>query len=411
MKRFFPLSVLFAAIFTFFLTRAGVWDETKEFFTPANSLDQVHFEADAQLSDHLVHQLVRPLATVNFYPPVLPFYEKVRGRVSLLKDGRQMLEDIGAIPIKIQTEDGALLDGVYLEAKTYFQKRDKAFEKWSQILPTAGHESAHSFLEIQDGATTFEGMLNLPQEALYPSSQQKIRAVVFCFGVGNLYEWNLQAASMYLARGMDVLLFNYRGHGKSSGTPSWKGTSVDGLAAVNFAKNRLNCEYDELLVHGYSLGSGPAIYSGVKCPKLNVLVDRGFSRLSYVAKDRTHPVGNFVKPLLVRSVELFYRYPNEDWIGLVQGRVLLVEGVNDTYIVSENAKRLFHAFARSRLGLHPDKESVIALADRHWIKVKGGHTSKHSHGGESAWLADAQSQQKLNQFLYQDATPDQLTQK
>ncbi len=384
------------------LYRKGFWDENQinVYASAAKSVADVRFDPKAGLADHAMHIAVWPLAIVNFYPPFLPFYESKKSRQAPLRNGSAILSDLGAEKISFQTDDGVTLDGVYLSAEKYFQNREAAFQKWRAIFSQREEAVSHAFYEIQDDGENFEALFGLPAEVLKREEKGSIKGVVYCFGVGNLYEWNIAAATMYLARGKDVLFFNYRGHGKSEKVlPGWEGTSLDGKAAVNELKRRLNCDYSNLLVHGYSLGSGPAVYSGVACPGLNVLIDRGFSRLSFVASQRISRFATLFKPILVNSVERFYRYPNEDWIGLIKGRVLIVEGINDTYIISENAKKLFKALAIARLGENPEEDALTALEKEHWIKVKGGHTSQKNHNGESAWPADSKAQQLLTEFL------------
>lgn len=67
----------------------------------------------------------------------------------------------------------------------------------------------------------------------------------------------------YQQMGMSVLAVDYRGFGGNAGTPSSRGTYSDAAAMLDFltaptSQNGKGFDVGEVVVHGYSLGSGPA---------------------------------------------------------------------------------------------------------------------------------------------------------
>jgi uncharacterized protein len=60
--------------------------------------------------------------------------------------------------------------------------------------------------------------------------------------------------------GVNLFVFDYRGYGKSEGTPSNEGLHEDGSAALQFILNQYSADPDSLILYGYSLGNTVSIY-------------------------------------------------------------------------------------------------------------------------------------------------------
>ena len=74
-------------------------------------------------------------------------------------------------------------------------------------------------------------------------------------------------------------MWNYRGYGTSTGTPSIIKCQKDAEVVYEHYKNRLEIE----IVHGFSIGGACAIHLGKKYSDIKLLIaDRTFSRLDYV---------------------------------------------------------------------------------------------------------------------------------
>lgn len=85
--------------------------------------------------------------------------------------------------------------------------------------------------------------------------------VIICSGNGGSYEMfhrNPFWINFYLDLKCDVLLWNYRGYGLSSGCASLKNIKLDADAVYNYCKNTLR--YKKVIVHGISIGGIAASY-------------------------------------------------------------------------------------------------------------------------------------------------------
>lgn len=78
---------------------------------------------------------------------------------------------------------------------------------------------------------------------------------------GNAYNVTAfqEFAHIYTAYGYGVLLFDYRGYGRSEGTPSERRMYQDGQAALNYLLNIQKIPPQQLVLWGYSLGNAVAL--------------------------------------------------------------------------------------------------------------------------------------------------------
>lgn len=66
-------------------------------------------------------------------------------------------------------------------------------------------------------------------------------------------------ALAYEPLGYGLLLFDYRGFGKSKGTPCQKHIAQDAIVAVQYALKQLKISPENLVIYGHSLGNFPAL--------------------------------------------------------------------------------------------------------------------------------------------------------
>lgn len=93
---------------------------------------------------------------------------------------------------------------------------------------------------------------------LLPSKQQAARGLVaITHGNAELIDHLLEDAGEWRRMGFDVLLAEYRGYGRSTGSPSQEAIVGDTLAAIDWALAKTARR--TLVLHGRSLGTGVAM--------------------------------------------------------------------------------------------------------------------------------------------------------
>ena len=130
--------------------------------------------------------------------------------------------------------------------------------------------------------------------------------LLFCNPNGMIYQlFTPDKFLPFLEGGCDILLWNYRGYGGSSGYPTFKNAKTDALELFDYAKKKY-INYNKFGVYGYSVGGGSAIFVANK-RKLDVLIcDRNFTNVSEIVKDIPY-VGWFLN-YLVKVLNFKYDY-------------------------------------------------------------------------------------------------------
>jgi hypothetical protein len=107
--------------------------------------------------------------------------------------------------------------------------------------------------------------------------------IIFCNPNAGLYEfayYQSEWLDYYISLGINVFLWNYRGYGRSGGSPSPENLKQDGQAVVEYLRNTKNARI--LGVHGESLGGIIAVHLARTCEIDFLFVDRGFGNIADV---------------------------------------------------------------------------------------------------------------------------------
>src|SRR5258708_1494553 len=113
---------------------------------------------------------------------------------------------------------------------------------------------------------------------LYRAVNAHAPLLVWMHGNGGNITERAPIASELARRGVSVLLFDWRGYGKSAGEPSEDALYHDALAAVDFA--RAHAAGGELALYGESLGGPYAAYAATRRPVRCVVIENSFPSLT-----------------------------------------------------------------------------------------------------------------------------------
>jgi fermentation-respiration switch protein FrsA (DUF1100 family) len=161
------------------------------------------------------------------------------------------------------------------------------------------------------------------------------------------------------ARGVSVLAYDYRGYGRSEGSPTEEGVYADALAAYDHLRAR-GIPESRIVAFGESLGSAVSVHLASKRPCAGLVLVSPFTRLRDVA--RVH-----YGPLAMLAGDGF------DAIGLipkVRRPLLVAHGDQDEIVPFELGVKLFEA----------------ANEPKKFLRVEGAH---HNDVFASSELMDA----------------------
>ena len=121
--------------------------------------------------------------------------------------------------------------------------------------------------------TTNPQSIGLPYEEIYFETSDKKTlngwfiahdksksTLIFCHGNAGNISHRLEKISMFYSLGLNVFIFDYRGYGKSQGTPSESGLYEDAEAAYDYlTRERRVSSKDGIILYGESIGGIVAI--------------------------------------------------------------------------------------------------------------------------------------------------------
>src|SRR5215469_17387284 len=79
-------------------------------------------------------------------------------------------------------------------------------------------------------------------------------SIMWCHGNGGNLSYGLSTAGEFRKLGLSVFLFDYRGYGRSDGSPDGKGIMRDAESAYRYLTEQLHAPPSRLVILGESLG-------------------------------------------------------------------------------------------------------------------------------------------------------------
>ncbi|MCC5929394.1 MAG: alpha/beta hydrolase [Cyclobacteriaceae bacterium] len=152
---------------------------------------------------------------------------------------------------------------------------------------------------------------------------EKPRGVILYFhgNAGSLDGWG-QVAGVYTDLQYDVLIPDYRGFGKSEGNIfSEEQMYQDAQSMYNFLIN--NYQENEIIVIGYSIGTGMASWVSANYPLSALILETPYYNLANLVKSKLPFVPTFL---------LKYRFDNALHLQKCKVPVMIVHGKNDDLI-------------------------------------------------------------------------------
>ena len=166
------------------------------------------------------------------------------------------------------------------------------------------------------------------------------RAFLLCHGNGGNISHRLDQYESLLGQGGAVLAFDYRGYGRSSGSPGETGTYRDAEAAFDWLLAQ-GFQTAQIVAHGESLGGGVAAELALRRPVGGLVLQSTFTSVT--------DLGAEIFPWLpVRTLSTI-RYATRDKLGRIRVPLLVMHSRADTIIPFYHGERNFAAANEPKL--------------------------------------------------------------
>jgi fermentation-respiration switch protein FrsA (DUF1100 family) len=165
--------------------------------------------------------------------------------------------------------------------------------------------------------------------------------------------------------GASVLLYDYRGYGRSEGSPDEPGTYRDARAAYRYLVEQRRVPPERLVLFGESLGSAVSLDLALAHPAAALILEAPFTSVPAMARTTIFfPLAPFVRT----------RYDNLEKVGRLRMPLLVLQGDHDEVVPFAQGRRLFEA----------------APGPKRFFAIPGaGHNDTFLVGGDAYWQAIA----------------------
>ena len=219
----------------------------------------------------------------------------------------------------------------YFQGKLIFRSSDLP----QDYIYTFNGEFEEFFLKADDGA-----ILN----GLHFKQPRSKGIILYCHGnAGALDNWGLWAEELSVRYQYDVVVWDYRGYGKSTGKMRQKLMLDDGFLFYEYCKKYF--EDEKILVFGRSLGGFFATHiTKDNQPKKLVLESTPLSILKIAQKEY---------PFLPSKYLLKFRFQNDDNIIKINSPTYIIHGTADGLIPFNHGERLFELSKAQKKKFYP----------------------------------------------------------
>jgi len=244
----------------------------------------------------------------------------------------------------------------------YFRQDTMIFYPEKEIWQTPKHIG----LEYEEvSLTTNDGVVI---NAWYVPAKNEKGVVLFCHGNAGNISHRLDSIKIFHDLGQSVLIFDYRGYGRSGGKITEKGTYLDAEAAWDYLVQVKHKSPGEIVIFGRSLGAAVAAETALRKNPAGLILESTFMSIPAIAR-------KYYPWLPVKFIARF-RYATVDKIGLIKCPKLIIHSKTDEIIPFEHGRKLYEKAA-------PPKES---------LEIRGGHN-------EGFMLSGVEYSEGLRRFL------------
>jgi len=159
--------------------------------------------------------------------------------------------------------------------------------------------------------------------------------ILFYHGNAGNISHRLDNIQLLTQKNLNVLIFDYRGYGKSTGKPSEKGFYLDALSAFDYLVNEEKIKPEKIVVFGRSLGAAAAIDVATKRKVKSVIIESAFLSTRHMA--RRMGIFSLLSPFLPAH------YNNLEKIAMISVPKLIIHGTSDDIVPYAMGEKLFEA--------------------------------------------------------------------
>ncbi len=182
-----------------------------------------------------------------------------------------------------------------------------------------------------------------------PAATKTTATILFLHGNAGNISHRMGYLFIFHQLGFNTFIFDYRGYGKSSGTPTEQGTYLDAKAAWHYLIENKAIPASHIVLFGESLGGAIAAWLAAKQDPGALILASTFTSIPDIAAD--------LYPLLPVRLMARFQYSTIEYLQSIKCPVLIAHSPDDEIVPYKHAQSLF---AKA-----PDPKQFIVLQGKH----------------------------------------------
>ncbi|MCL9804992.1 lysophospholipase [Flavobacterium amniphilum] len=217
-----------------------------------------------------------------------------------------------------------LFGGLYLlyVSYVYFNQQEMVFIHY-KLDKNYSFDFDGDFTEIN---TPVEANTNI-HGLLFKANAPKGLVFYLHGNAGALDTWG-KIANQYTNLGYDFFIMDYRGFGKSDGAVE---NSKQVLNDASLVYEKISKGYENVIVIGYSIGTGPATFLASKYHPNQLILQAPYFNFLELTREKAPFFPDFLKK---------FDFATNQYIGKTKSQITIFHGVDDQMIAAANSEKL-----------------------------------------------------------------------
>ena len=188
----------------------------------------------------------------------------------------------------------------------------------------------------------------------------KAPAVIYFHGNAEIIDWCTDRTRGWTRRGYAVLIPEFRGYGRSGGSPSQAAIVADAVRFYDLLAARPEIDASRIIIHGRSLGGGVACQLAAARPCAALVLESTFTSVAGMSWSMGVP------PFLVR-----HPFRNDRVLAKLDRPVMLLHGTDDSIVPPSNSRKLHEICRDSMLVEMPGGHNDFPRSsDNYWTAIE-----------------------------------------
>jgi len=208
-----------------------------------------------------------------------------------------------------------------------------AFQNKLIFLPTRASLGTPATVGLEYESLTLKTPDGEQLDAWFVPAKNARGTILFCHGNAGNISNRIHSIRLFNKLGLSVLIFDYRGYGNSTGTPSEHGTYTDAQAAWDYLVEKRGLSSGNIIVFGRSLGAAVAANLATKNKPRALILETAFLSVAKMAQEiyRIYPA----------RLLTWIKFDTSAALAKIKSPVLLIHSREDEIIPYAHGQALF----------------------------------------------------------------------